>query len=145
MTTWNRDERLSWMISLSKKTADQKMIIQLTDKQELSSAEKTLLDSLWTADKLKFKAREAERRTSEIFRTVQDASRKRQNHAKICIGIAALQLAAENATVTMALLQKLKSIENVDEEAVVDILRSYHARFPEKKASESTASGGQTS
>ncbi|WP_075257558.1 hypothetical protein [Herbaspirillum camelliae] len=143
--SYDKNQRLAWMTSLAKKTSDQEMIIQLSAKEETTPVEKKLLDSLWAADKLKFKAREAERRTSEIFRTVQDASRKRQNHAKICIGIAALQIASENATVTMALLQKLKNIENVDEEAVVDVLRAYHARFPEKKASESPASSGQAS
>jgi hypothetical protein len=143
--SWEKAERLTWMMSLTKRTVDQEMIVHLSSKEDASPVEKKLLDSLWAADKLKFKAREAERKTSEIFRTVQDASRKRQNHAKICIGIAALQIASENATVTMALLQKLKNIENVDEEAVVDVLRAYHARFPEKKASESPASSDQAS
>lgn len=143
--SYDKKQRLAWMTSLTKRTSDQEMIIQLAAKVDPTPAEKKLLDSLWAADKLKFKAREAERRTSEIYRTVQDASRKRQNHAKICIGIAALQIAAENASVTLALLHKLKNIENVDEHAVLDVLHSYHVRFPEKKASELSASGGQGS
>lgn len=143
--SWEKAERLTWMMSLTKRTADQEMIVHLSSKEDASSVEKKLLDSLWAADKLKYKAREAERKTSEIFRTVQDASRKRQNHAKICIGIAALQIAAENASVTLALLHKLKNIENVDEHAVLDVLHSYHARFPEKKTGDSPRSGSQGS
>ena len=127
---WNKEERLGWMQKLTKQTPDQKLIVELSAKSDLSPSENKLLTTLWSADKLKFKAREAERKTSAIFREIEQDERKRQNHAKICIGVAALQLAAENSNMTSALLKKAQRIDNVDIGAVMEILRMYHAVFP---------------
>jgi len=127
---WNKEERLAWMQKLTKKTPDQKSIVELSAKSRLSPSENKLLTTLWSADKLKFKAREAERKTSAIFREIERDERKRQNHAKICIGVAALQLAAENSNMTSALLKKAQRIDNVDMDAVLEVLRIYHAVFP---------------
>jgi len=126
---WNKEERLSWMERLTKRTPDQRLIVELSAKSELSTSENKLLTNLWSADKLKFKAREAERKTSALFHEIEQGERRRQNHAKIIIGVAALQLAAENGNMTSALLSKTRRIDNVDMDGVMEVLKIYNAVF----------------
>ncbi len=123
MEKFSIETRVEFLKSLKTKTDQQILLIQISEKictgAELNASEKKTFQILCAAEKTAWRARQAERAARDIFREATDQKRKAETHAKICCGLAALQMAKENESMRRALRVKVQEVKGVDI-AVVD-------------------------
>ncbi len=132
MEKFSLEARVEFLKTIKQKTDQQQLLVQLAEKisggSELSSHEKKTFQILAAAEKTAWKARAAERAARDVFRMAGEEKRKRETHAKICCGLAALQMAKENESMRRALRTKVQEIKGVDIAAVDGLLGVEHVQ-----------------
>ncbi|TAK90347.1 MAG: hypothetical protein EPO06_08695 [Burkholderiaceae bacterium] len=131
MEKFSLEQRVDFLKDIKTKTDQQILLIQLSEKiragSELTGQEKKTFQILAAAEKTAWRARRAERAARDVFRVQGEQRRKKETHAKICCGLAALQMAKENEAMRNALRLKAKEVKGVDMAAVDELLGVNHA------------------